>query len=176
MSNLSFNPKSPEMVCLWEWASEVSGLQVIWDMPNAPKPQTCGKEYLSLGLVTGPIKYAPHDERRQVGPEQIDVVGIRRFTLNVTVYGEDALDIGAALQDSLDLSKWTDKFRAKGIAFHGDQGVVDLSAQLETGFEVRAGLDILLSYAVNRTDEMIFVEQVELANLIDGTETVIEAP
>lgn len=153
---------------LIKWAklySRKKKLQFIWSEQSAPRPE---RPYGTLRFLTGPVKSGA-DEERVCDDGTVLSSGPRQFTLSVNIYGEEALNIMATLQDSLDLNSCREFFRDQGLSVFEELGVQNLTSLIESEYEDRSQMDIIFNYSSNVKDivEAGIVETVEL----QGTHT-----
>ena len=154
---------------LWTWVSGESGLETIWDEPNAPRPKT---PYALLGLVSPPVKYGSKDDLRSAGGDDFEITGQRSVAYSVKVLGRDAVSYVTDLQMSLEKPSVQEALRAAGLAVWEEGDVLDISELLETGFEERANMDVVFGISATTEEAVGELKNVEVQGEItleDGT-------
>lgn len=165
---------------IWTWAEANTppDCPVIWDKPNVPRP--C-EPYVTLNLIIPSLKTG-HDSWRYLSGDDYCIGGQRTLTLSVIAYGPDIKDqvpqgilsaqqIIMDLRDSLENPLVLLELRRNGLAVHNEPVVNDISALLETGFQDRANMDIVLGFAHNQTVPVGIIEKVEGEGTIEGALT-----
>ena len=145
---------------IYDWiVSRVkSTVTVIFEKENAPRPRT---PYISINFITGPIKIG-HDEIRHDISDTYNHVGQRELTASIKSYGTTYLQEMTDLQASLNLRSVHDLFRSKDISFLRAEDISDISTEIETGFENRANLDVTFGLRTNLSEDIGFIESVEV--------------
>lgn len=126
---------------LYNWAVEnvPTGVPVIWYYPNAPRPQTT---YITLNIST--FNQMGWDYR----PMPIDnagnvlLKGDREFTLSVQAYGVNPMQILENLRTSLQSETNLNQLREAGIAYFGQNSIIDISTLIDSRYELRAAMDL----------------------------------
>jgi len=143
--------------------------KVIWSMPDADRP---APPYISLNVSSGP---------RSIGsPEVIhkaqDVFTFpfrKEFTLTVNSFAASGWHtLIAAVMNALELPSKQALLTNAGIAIMRAEDPIDLSGLLETGFEGRGAVDIMLGYTTEIDDTTGEIQTVEISQTVgDVTST-----
>ena len=154
----------------------VDSQSIILEDPNVRRPE---KPYVSFRFLTGPAMVGTTDSRvNNDADDNVDVSGPRRISLSVKAYGRaiednEALQIMSNLHDSLQLREVTDLFNAKNMAVWGQAAPVDISAELETGIENRASMDVIFGVTSIQVEDGGAIETVIIKDAVlsdvDGT-------
>lgn len=147
------------------WAYTALGLDadnVIWDRPNAPRPDP---PYALLNILSGPRKTGRAAEERYKELDTFVYAMRKEFTLTVGIYGGDGyLKQLGNLLDSLEKPSALTTLRQAGLACWGFEPPVDLSTLLDTQFEDRAAVDIFFAYGEAMEDDA--VGRIESVNMV----------
>lgn len=136
---------------LWEWVSGQTELETIWDKPNAPRPCT---PFAMISHLSGPVKIGTVDDLRHNSGDVFEVCGQRTLSYSISVIGKGAVGYVSDLQISLECPTVLSRLRAAGIAVWEQGEVQDTSTLLETGYEERANMDVVLGVAALKEDEV----------------------
>lgn len=137
----------PLKLALYTWFSETSGITTIWSEQSGPRPK---RPYATLKVVSGAAKIGGEDNLRQASSGRFVLNGPRTFALRCQVYGENALTILNEVRDSLDDPLIVEQLDESGIAIVDDGNPSDITEALETYFEQRAVLDVMLQINTER--------------------------
>lgn len=144
----------------WAYSSLGSCVTIIWDKPNAPRPEL---PYVTLAILGGPI---PLDDRPQNQYKSFDTWTYtfrKRITLSINVFGyDDCFSKAQLLADSLYLASKILILNSAGIACYGTDGPRDMSQFIDTQWEFRAQLDVFLSYGMTRDDSPGEIQKIGL--------------
>ena len=78
--------------------------------------------------------------------------------VKVTIYADNALYLGELLSQSLEKPTQRESFEASGFSVLRNEGLQDISATLETGFEKRCQLSIIINTAVSYDDTVGYIK------------------
>ena len=133
---------------------------------NDPRPP---KPYITLKLISGPITKGSFDEIRPIpGTTKSTLSGERQYTMNIQTYGEGGVDALNLIQTIMDSTTYRAKFKNDAdISIISRGTVTDISALLDTGFEVRATLDVVFNTSVNIEIETGAIEDVCISGTLD---------
>jgi hypothetical protein len=156
---------------LYSWAlANCPGCSVIFLNENAPRP---AQPYVTLFLSSlNQIgeDYTPESDINGM----VDMVGDREFTLQIQTYGGDCITRLENLRSSLQKQTVLDTLRANGIVFVNHFGINDLTELLDSRFEKRGAMDVLFRIGQNYTDNLGFVETIEVEEIYqDAGGTVV---
>lgn len=155
----------------WVDASVPDGVTVIWDLPDAPRPQGSS---IRLSFISGPTMIG-HDEIRDVPESEtaFRIVGPRSLVLSVTAYGTDCFQIISDLQNSLSDPDKRAILSTQNITVLNQTSIRDVTVALETKYERRAQLDFSMLVSEDITINPGVVEHVEVtASVEDITGTI----
>lgn len=158
---------------LYDWAITVvpTGMPVIYWQPNAPRPLV---PYLTLFIssVVSINEDWSSPESDLLG--EIQMKGDRQFTLEVQAYGGDPLTTIENIRTSLQKQTVLDTLRANGIAVYQALTINDITNLIDTQFEQRAQIDILMGIAQTYTDNPGYFEQLEIEEeILDQTGSIV---
>lgn len=152
---------------IYNWLSaELAPSTVMFADQDAPQPAV--RPYATIKVLNvnrignNDIQGAPD------GTGIATIKGHREATVSIQTFGPGAIQLLVDAQDSL--NKWSvqQALRESGnIVFVSDEGIVNVSDLLETEIEERAALDMIFRYATESTDDVGFIQFVELENEID---------
>lgn len=132
---------------------------VIWSDENGPRPQL---PYVTLKLSSKRFKnydfYADPD-----ADGMQEVKGDRELTLTMEYFGVDPLDALQSVVDKLRLHTIQGTFYAAGYTVFDTAQVQDISALLDgVQREQRATLDLFIRTKVTQTDDIGYIETVNI--------------
>lgn len=144
---------------IYDWFSSATGITVIFD--DQAEGKRPAKPYGTIRIIS---QVNVGDQQRQIDADGIaTIAGWRRMLISLNVIGPGAIDY---MNDALmSLSKQTvldDFFWSDGIAIVDKGPVQNLTTLLETVFEPRAQMDLTISYAQEDTDDVGYIESVEV--------------
>jgi hypothetical protein len=136
----------------------------IWANQDGERPAL---PFVLLDVITGPQSVGPAEERYK--SDDTFTYGIRkRGTLNVQVFGDDALVRAGDLVTALELPSRQAILQAAGIAVWGADGPRDISQFLDTAYEPRANLDLFISWPQPVEDSPGEIRKVQVAGAVDS--------
>jgi len=148
---------------LFDWVTAETGLTVIWERANAPRPDRPYIGLLVLALVpTGTAYISAPDEDGLVS-----IVGQSVMSLSINSYlGMRASELNAInILEELRLSLWKesvkDIFRGKGIGYLQSTNNQNVEQVLGTEFEERGVLDINFLICSEITDNTGVIERTQ---------------
>ena len=142
---MAYRLNESQETAIYTWISTIlSGLTIIWDKPNQPRPAL---PYATMNISQGSRSVGKPD---QIWKETDTYTQLARkvMTLTVNIYALNAyLYYMETLINSLSLSSIQTILRVAGMASWGHSDPVDVSQLLDTKFEPRVSVDFFLSYA-----------------------------
>jgi len=148
---MAYRLNTAKETAIYTWISTIlSGLTIIWDKPNQPRPTL---PYATMNISQGSRSIGGAD---QVYKEEDTFTQIQRkvLTLTVNIYALNAyLAYMETLINSVALSSIQTILRVAGFASWGHSDPVDVSQLLDTKFEPRVSADFFLSYVSETDDE-----------------------
>ncbi len=115
---------------------------VIWANQKGKKP---GAPFIVLDVIAGPQNIGPAGER--YAAEDTYRYGFRkRATLNVQIFADDALVRAQQIANAIELPSFQGILQQASISVWGTEGPQNVTELLDTIFEPRANLDLLISY------------------------------
>jgi len=137
---------------IYDWAVDCLGSEVtvIWDKPEDTRPN---KPYCTLNISTPPYNIGDRGENWYKSLDTWEYYFTKIFTLSVNIYGDEYVSqLMTNVYNGTFLETKLQTLRAEGMAIHNRIGPNDLSIPLETEFEFRNQLDIMISYGVLVSD------------------------
>lgn len=146
---------------LYDWAKSVVPLtyEVIYYYPNAPRPKT---PYVSLYISSFIAVNQDYVYPSTDNTGDIKIKGDRQFTLQIQAYGNNPMSVIEAMRCSLNKISVQDGLREDGIAFYQAITINDITDLVDSQFEKRAQMDVLLGIGQNYADEVGFFDEVEV--------------
>ncbi len=108
------------------------------------------------------------------GDAEIEVVGNRELSVSVQVFGPGAMQFASAIQSATQTFSPLDKLRQAGVVFLRDNGMRDISAELETISEPRASLDLVFGVASTVIDSPGTIDQVRITGDISDRDDAVD--
>ncbi len=142
---------------LYDLISKKFEIPVIFAYPNAPRP--C-KPYIVINYIAGtsPIGF---DEVIYKDSDDFTIKGQRTLTYSINFIGEDSRNRADNFLNYLRMPTTLEVFQKNNISYIKNSGVTDISAELETGFEERANIDIDFNIATDIVDKIGYIADVE---------------
>ena len=135
----------------------------IWANQDGHRPSA---PFALLDIISGPFTLGTPEE--QYTGEDTYTYNVRKWaTLNVQVVAPDALVRAAAIANALDLPTRQSVLQAAGIAAHSTQGLRDITTLQETAHEVRATIDIIISWPEPVEDAPGEIRRVRVTGEVD---------
>lgn len=153
---------------IYNWFTSVAGVPAIWAEQEGPRLE---RPYASLKLITGQVKTNGIDSMRYVSEGKFTLVGDRRITCSINVFGSGAHDVLMSARDSLDDPSVVDSLFADGLSVWDEGDPQDLTTKLETHWETRAQMDTIFGLAGELDIEPGIIEHVELHGDYGNIET-----
>ncbi len=139
------------------WAVSINAIETIFanQNGNVPDDPFCT-------LLVQPVGFIGQDDYSVDASGDVTYLGQREISVSVQYFGTDAMQKAIDLTESLEENAARELLALGGIIFVDRvSGINDLSEVLDTGFEERAGIDLMF-----RTCS----ERVKSGDLIDSTE------
>lgn len=144
---------------IYNWFTSVTEVNAIWAEQEGTRPE---RPYASLKLITGQVKINGVDNMRYVSAGKFKLVGDRKITCSINVFGAEAHDIITLARDSLDDPSVVDSLFKDGLSIWDEGDPQDLSIKLETHWETRAQMDTIFGLAGELDIEPGIIEHVEV--------------
>lgn len=152
---------------VFKWVDAVVGkdIEVIFLRPNEQRPSKRGGrkqfpgEYVTLQFTSPGTKVGGEDIVHKSG-DVFTATSQHMATLSIIAYGENATTIAEKIQRSLSKPTVLLGLRTDGLAVWNEPSLTDISALLETGFETRTNLDVILGFIATDDDTIGIVEKV----------------
>jgi len=114
-------------------------------------------------LLIQPVAFIGQDESSNDDAGLVTYTGQREISVSAQYFGANAMQNAIDLGESIEMLEARDLIAESDLVFVDRAGGVnDLSELFDTGFEERAGIDILLRVASIRTQAGIIIEKVEI--------------
>lgn len=131
------------------WASSVlTGMSVIWDKGDGKRP---APPFATLNVIAGPMPLDKADEI-WTSRDTFAIVIRKSFTLSIQAFGEDALIRCNDIVDSLLMPTRLAILQDAGFGVWGTTAPMDITEFMDTKYEGRAVVDIILAYADVKQD------------------------
>ena len=147
------------------WVETITGFTSIWLNQNTPRP---ARPYATLHIMN----------QRQVGQPYtgpITALGVAtiqaqyEITVSIQIYGSStaadprtAINAAYALRQSLDRPSIRESLGIAGWAFRAEEQIADVPEMLDSAWEPRAFFDAVFGMTVEQTDNLGYVETVEV--------------
>ncbi|NIQ92379.1 MAG: hypothetical protein GWN93_26735 [Deltaproteobacteria bacterium] len=150
---------------LKRWLQKEIGATVIFAEQGAPRPSSFPYGSLRIQSIN---QVGGDDALRDVDAQgKQKTYGVRSAVFGVAVYGPGAT---ALLEKALgSLHKPTvreELYYTYGISAIDDEGIINLTELLETDWEERAQMDLMVMYAIEQEDDVGLIEKVEINDVI----------
>lgn len=158
---------------LYNWAVSVvpSGMPVIFWEPNAPRPEV---PYVTLFLSSIIALNQDWSSPSANVSGEIDMKGDRSFTLQIQGYGNDPLTVLENIRTSLQKQTVLDNLRVGGIVFYQSLTITDITELVDSQYEKRASLDVLMAIGQTYTDEPGYFSEIEVQEIyLDQIDNVV---
>lgn len=148
-----------------KWIQGELKLTVMFAEQSGPRPSKL--PYVTIRLDS-PTALGGADEQGELDDDgNVEVRGHRTLTVALDTYGPGALSIMETLQQSLGKVSVLDILSEEyGLAVIDTMPIQNLTALLETEFEERAHMDLIVGYAKAMTDHVGIIEHVEINDKI----------
>lgn len=160
------------------WLKEIHpGITVIVDRPNVNRPAA---PYITVNILAplqaiGSRDNAPIARDSDPGNTIFRMTGQRQFTMSVKAYekGEnkdffDAQDRLIRVVNATRDPGLRATLRAAGLAVLADGAILDVTELIESGYEPRAQLDLIMGIAEDRETDLGAIENVGITGTVDG--------
>lgn len=140
------------------WAVSVVAVETIFLNQNGSVP-----DLPFCTLYIQPVAFIGHDESSNDDAGLVTYTGQRELTVSVQYFGANAMQNAIDLGESIEMLAARDLLALSNLVFVDRAGGAnDLSEIVDTGYEERAGIDILIRVSSVRTEAGIIIESVEL--------------
>lgn len=136
---------------LYDWLSDILDAEIIFDMPNIPRPKT---PYVVIAFLGGTAKIGSSDIINYISEDNYSIEGQRTIAVSIKAVGKNAMQMLIDVQMSTEIPAYQELLRRAGLAFWNVGDVLDISELLETGYEERANIDITFGI-VDRTESRV---------------------
>jgi len=146
---------------LYNWAITVvpMGMPVIFWEPNAPRPTV---PYITLFLSTITSVNQDYSAPGADSLGDITMSGDRQFTLEIQGYGNDPLTVLENIRSSLQTQTVLDHLRLSGMVFYQSLIINDITDLVDSQYERRAQLDVLMGIPQVYTDNPGYFSTIEV--------------
>ena len=148
-----------------QWVADQTGLVTIWAHANAERPP---RPYVTINQLSR-TKVGRANVGRPDGTGEVAVTGNRELSFSIQVIESSeqpdpraAFEVAEALADSLDLPSVRADLSKQGWAFVRIESLNDVPQVVGTKWEPRATLDVVFRTAVEQSDNVGVVENVEI--------------
>ena len=162
---------------LWESISTELEIDVIREDQSAARIPATGspenKNYATINLITGPVQVGDSDyekfEEEGVGGLKVTTEGQRELTLSVNIYRKGAGTLMSKLQKLFNSRLFKHRLYAKMKELYSKELIVvealssqDLSSLVQSDYEERFQMDVLLRTTSEITETVDPIDTVEL--------------
>lgn len=154
MSSTTYSNLATLQNAIYDWLDPLSTERLIWVRQRAPQPSNA---FLALNLTSLAVKEGAGYEKTISGSTRT-LVARRRCTLNVQSFGENAVERLFDLQADIFSESSLESLRSFNIGLLDVLDITDVSQLLETEFQERASMDIILGYTKNVSDGNNYIE------------------
>jgi len=158
---------------LYNWAVSVVplGMPVIFWEPNGPRPEI---PYITIFLSSIIALNQDWSATNANVLGEINMKGDRSFTLQIQGYGNDPITVLENIRTSLQKQTVLDTLRAGGIVFYQSLTITDITELVDSQYEKRASLDILMAIGQIYTDQPGYFSEIEVQEIyLDQIDNVI---
>ncbi len=160
-------------VSLQEWIVRSSILEdskVVFSEQSSPRPN---KPYMTM-KVSSIVDIGQDDARLPIDDEgNAEFIGNKEFTLSIQSFGDSALSMLSTIRDSLNSPDELQRLRDEGVIFVDQLLFDDISDLLETIWEERGQLDLLLRATSISSHQVGIIERVYLGSTYNEVENNI---
>ncbi len=148
----------------WLDSVKVSASAVIYEDDNGPRPQDT---YIAFKITSFPLTGSYETTLADINGDQ-DVIAHEETFINIQAYRDGALQEIKDIHRSLGKESVLENLRATGLHYRRDAAPPqDIATLLDATFEERASLDIVFGVKDVATDNVSWIEDVELVPLGD---------
>ncbi len=161
---------------LYAWALNVvpAGMPIIFLYPNAPRPTV---PYITLYISSVTSVHQDWSYHKSDPNGVITQKGDRQFVLQIQAYGHNAtndpLTVVENIRTSLQKQTTLGTLRANGIAVFNALTINDITELVDSRYERRAQIDILMGIAQTYTDNPGYFDQIEIEQIYSNPAEVI---
>ncbi len=159
------------------WAVGVTGIEVIFAHPNAPRPVV---PYVLIHLVQNVPIGIQESELTLLGDTSVDIdySNVEELFISINVFYASAHQTATKLKDSLARITVTDQLFAAGIGYKNATAVHDIPEEINKQWEERAQFDCFFFTRSLDEENIETIQKIEITNNIndDGDTVVIEKP
>lgn len=141
-----------------KWAFATVAVETIFanQNGNVPPDPFCT-------LFIQPVGFIGHDDYSVDGIGDVTYIGQREISVSVQYFGANAMQNAIDLAESLEETAAREGLYSDGLIFVDRvSGVNDLSEVLDTGFEERAGIDLMFRTCSERTQSGGLIDSAEI--------------
>lgn len=149
----------------FELRAVISEQNIIWEKDNSDRPLP---PYVSLNIIAGPVRLGGEAELRHESGDNFSANWMKTITLSVKSYGNNDLNLLERLQNSLGKPTVLARLRAVGLAIVSEGPIQDISTRLQTGYEERSNMDVIMAFASSVEDKVGYINDVELTGGVEG--------
>lgn len=161
---------------LFNWVDSlniVPSNKIVFEEQNVKRPIP---PYISMKLITLPQKLGSRDNIKHDVDDNYKIHGVRSLTVSCKSYGNTAIQLMSDMHESFELSSVRDIFLNANLAIWDEGSPTDISTVLETGFETRANMDIIVAGTSEQIDTRGYIATASYEGTInkeDGTPKVV---
>lgn len=157
------------------WVVSVSGLEVIFANPNAPRPVI---QYATIFVYQNtPVGVAEHKSDLLID-NTIDrsYSTVEEISVSINTFYANAYQNATLLKDSLARVTIREALYQSGLGYIRAGSIRDIPEIIDTLYEERAQFDCFFYARSLDTENIETIRQVELTNELNGYTTIIQKP
>jgi len=159
------------------WVVGVTGIEVIFAHPNAPRPTSA---YVLIHVMQSvPIGIQEAEltllENKSV---DIDYSNVEELFISINIFYANAYQTATKLKDSLARVTVTDQLFAAGLGYKNATAVNDIPEEINKKWEERSQFDCFFFTRSLDEENIETIQKIEITNNIndDGDTVIIEKP
>jgi hypothetical protein len=144
-----------------EWIQTALFITTIWDKQNAFRPAL---PYISVNIITGPQQDGTPEAKYKT-TDVFTYIFRKIFTLSIQAHSQsNHLALLSTLINSMKLPTQRATLRAAGLSIYNDNDIspTDISELIDTGFEKRASIDVIMAFAEEVDDSPGEIQTMQL--------------
>lgn len=163
---------------LYEWVNIVLNdptIKTIFAHPNAPRPETT---YVLINLVSMTPVGIEEVNSDLLLDNSIDInhSNVEELFISINTYYSGALQLASKLKNSLGRITVKEKLYRGGLGYSRATAINDIPEEIDKQWEERAQFDCFFFTRSLDTENIETIQQIEVNNEIDDTNSVIKHP
>ncbi len=153
---------------IYNWVNAVIGVSatVLWSDQDFPR---AGKPFVTLRLGTQNMLGSFDEVSNPDGAGLATISGERTMMVTIESYGTTAFDLINSVLNSLSKESVRQSlYNDGGIAVHRTENILKLTEVVDTNFEQRFSMDVIIGYKHVDTEQVSWIETIEIEGEIDN--------